>query len=70
MGKQDAIVDLVHVAPDTQLMLDGTPIKGRRLQLPRSNEVHVIELRRRHEPTRVLRFTRDRDQTIDTSAVQ
>jgi serine/threonine-protein kinase len=65
--KHDAIVEIVNVAPDTQVTLDGAAIEGRRLQLPLSGEVHVLGLHHKRD-NRTIRFVADHDQILDASA--
>ncbi len=68
MAPKDASVLLVNVPPDAQLVLDGTPIVGRRLVLPISNQPHELRLERGRKPPRVYKFAASADRTIDVAA--
>jgi serine/threonine-protein kinase len=63
-GKRDAIIEL-DGADSAELTLDGTAIAGRRLQLPISEEEHVLVAKQRGMQTRTLRFRARGDQRLD-----
>jgi serine/threonine-protein kinase len=66
-GPRDSIIELSHVPVDAQLTLDGAPISGHRLQLPASEEAHILVVRGRRGAARTIRFTSAHDQTLDLS---
>jgi serine/threonine-protein kinase len=65
-SKRDAIIEL-EGADEAELILDGTPIAGRRLQLPISEEEHVLVAKYRGMPPRTLRFRAHGDQRLNVS---
>jgi serine/threonine protein kinase len=67
--KHDAIIEIVAPA-DVKLILDGTPIVGRRLQLPIGNEVHELVLHKRGQTPKRVHFRPVGDRRIDFTEAQ